>query len=80
MHFTQGFSVWRFEKRSYTPVLAETLANIKTIVKGTVSSVTSHVLEDVWAEIEYVVDVSVSATLLVADTDTWRVNNCVRGT
>jgi hypothetical protein len=52
MHVTQGFSVWRSEKRSYTPLLAETLANIKTIVKGTVSSVTSSVLEDVGAEID----------------------------
>jgi hypothetical protein len=52
MYVTQGFSVWRFEKGSYTPVLAETLANIKTIVKVTVSSVTSHVLEEVGAEID----------------------------
>ena len=52
MYVTQGFSVWRFEKSSYTPVLAEILANIKTIVKGNVSSVTSHVFEDVGAEID----------------------------
>jgi hypothetical protein len=52
MHFTQGFSVWRFERRSYTLVLAATLGNIKTVVKESVSSVTCHVLEDVWAEID----------------------------
>jgi hypothetical protein len=34
------------------PVLAEMLTNIKTIVRGSVSSVTSHVLEDVGAEID----------------------------
>jgi hypothetical protein len=51
MQVTQGFSVWRFKKkRSYIPVLAETLANVKTIVKVNVSSVTSYVLEDTWAE------------------------------